>query len=258
MTSKTPLTESDLHAYLDGELDSERCREVQAWLADHPQDVQRLRDYEKQTQSLRDMFDPVLSEALPLSLQAGTVQALRHGRRRSLLRVAAAMAYLMVGAVIGYGTNQWLINSPQARTIAALPQQALLAHAVYTPEVVHPVEVTAEQEEHLTKWLSKRLGTPLRVPHLSILGFELVGGRLLPDNSGAAAQFMYENAQGKRLTLYVKVMPKGSRETAFRYQQRDGVSVFYWVDGILAYALSGQVEKQSLLQVANEVYRVLN
>jgi len=51
--------------------------------------------------------------------------------------------------------------------------------------------------------LSKRLNRTLTIPSLHEYGFELVGGRLLPGEDGPAAQFMYQNANGERLTLYM-------------------------------------------------------
>jgi hypothetical protein len=106
-----------------------------------------------------------------------------------------------------------------------------LYHAVYSPEVRHPVEVGAAEQEHLVNWLSKRLGAKLRAPLLTREGYELVGGRLLPGDSGAVAQFMYQDAKGKRLTLYVSRLAAENRDTAFRFSQEDKVAVFYWTRG---------------------------
>jgi anti-sigma factor RsiW len=60
------------------------------------------------------------------------------------------------------------------------------------------------------------------------------------------------------LTLYVRVNADDSRETAFRFAQEHGVGVFYWLDGKLGYALSGELERNELLRVATAVYRQLN
>jgi anti-sigma factor RsiW len=140
----------------------------------------------------------------------------------------------------------------------ALVRQAAIAHVVYTPEVRHPVEVGADQEAHLAAWLSKRLGASVKVPHLGETGYELVGGRLLPGATGPAAQFMYQDGRGQRLTLYVRTDAGGSRETAFRYARENNVGVFYWVDGPFGYALSGDLDKPELLRVAQLAYRQLN
>lgn len=122
----------------------------------------------------------------------------------------------------------------------------------------HPVEVGADQEAHLVAWLSKRLGTALKIPQLGGIGYSLVGGRLLPGEQGPVAQFMYQDAQGQRLTLYVRTNREQGRETAFRFAQDGSVRVFYWIDHGLGLALSGEIEKEELLRVATTVYQQLN
>lgn len=138
-------------------------------------------------------------------------------------------------------------------------QQAAVAHAVFQPELRHPVEVTAEQQEHLVQWLSKRLGHPLKVPALHAQGFELMGGRLLPGDSGARAQFMYQNTAGVRITLYIGVMdkPATAAETAFRFYTDGPVPGFYWVDQGFGYALSGELSRPVLLNLATSVHQQL-
>ena len=119
--------------------------------------------------------------------------------------------------------SKTFLMSASARTtsdrIATFAQQAASAHVVYTPEVLHPVEVGADQEAHLVKWLSKRLGADIKAPSLVSVGYQLLGGRLLPGDSGPAAQFMYNNESGKRLTLYVRTKAKDNEATEFRFEQ---------------------------------------
>jgi anti-sigma factor RsiW len=138
--------------------------------------------------------------------------------------------------------------------MAAFVHQAAVAHAVYTPDVRRPVEIPAEQEEQLVKWLSKRLNAKVRPPRLGALGYELIGGRLLPGASGPVAQFMYHDASERRLTLYVSADNKDNKDTAFRFAQEGDVSVFYWIDGRFGYALSANIGKTELAQLATAVY----
>jgi len=111
------------------------------------------------------------------------------------------------------------------------------------------------------QWLSKRLNRQLKVPNLSAAGYELVGGRLLPGENGARAQFMYQNAAGERVTLYVGAIEgaaaKGVGETAFRFTSESGVASFYWVDQGFGYALTGRLPRQGLLVLAESVYKQL-
>ena len=245
------LPESDLHAYVDGRLAEDRRREVDQFLATHPEDMERARVYQEQNQALHALFDGVLSEPLPTQWQNP-----RRGWKSLVKPVAAAALWIVIGGWLGWS----LRGTYNGRSAATIPfaRQAATAHAVYTPEVRHPVEVTAAEEEHLVNWLSKRLGNRLQVPHLSSLGYELVGDRLLPGEQGPVAQFMYQEKNGQRLTLYVKTDVKAQRETAFRFAQEGNVSVFYWIDHRLSYALSGELRKDDLLRIANVVYEKLN
>jgi anti-sigma factor RsiW len=130
---------------------------------------------------------------------------------------------------------------------------------VYSKDQRRPVEVAADQEQQLVTWLSKRLGTEVHAPRLASVGYELVGGRLLPGDSGPVAQFMYQDSAGQRLTLYVTheaPQPTG-RDTAFRFGKAGAVNVFYWVDRGFGYALSGAIERPELMRVSQEVYRQL-
>ena len=167
------------------------------------------------------------------------------------LRAAAALALVVVGGAAGW----WLHGAVPDRTPAALfVRQTTIAHAVYTPEVRHPVEVTADQEAHLVKWLSKRLEAPLIAPSLGAAGYALVGGRLLPASEGPAALFMYESERGERMTLYVQSPGEDVPETAFRYEHDGGIGVFYWIDRPLSYAISGEMDRARLLRLAQAVY----
>ncbi|MBA5685472.1 anti-sigma factor family protein [Rugamonas apoptosis] len=145
-------------------------------------------------------------------------------------------------------------DGPPTAEGQALARSAAVAHAVYSPEQRHPVEVGADQQQHLVTWLSKRLGAPLHPPQLGALGYTLIGGRLLPGQSGPVAQFMYDNAGGKRLTLYVSTEQRHNNSTAFRFAQEGQVGVFYWIDGRYGYALSGALDRTALARLADAVY----
>ena len=243
------VTEAELQAYVDGRLDSARRAAVEAYLAATPTAAEKVRAYGLQNEQLHALFDATLDEPIPEALRVRPAQ-----RTPSPLRYTALLTATLVGAMLG-----WTLRGERAPTIVqTMPQRAAMAHLVYAPEVMHPVEVRASEEEHLVKWLSKRLGGPVHAPQLSDVGFELVGGRLLPDQTGPAAQFMYQDARGERLTLYVRQAQKGNRETAFRYAQEGKVGVFYWVEGPFGYALSGEFERSQLLRVAENVYRAFN
>src|SRR5512133_145419 len=244
------ISETDLHAYADGQLDEARRLRVQAHLAHDAEAAENVRVWSAQNQALRALYNPILNEPVPQRLLAARAQKSRWPYY--------ALAAGAMGLSFGLG---WMGRSYQADRMvdmAALPHRAAIAYAVYAPEVRHPVEVGAEQQDHLVKWLSKRLGHELKVPLLTQQGFDLVGGRLLPGGKGPVAQFMYQDSRGQRITLYVSRRDAEPQDTAFRFSQEDKVAVFYWIDGKLGYALSAEMDRARLLTVATVVYRQLN
>lgn len=256
--TRQAISEAQLHALADGVLPEGQRAAVDAHLRAHPQDAARVDAWREQNRQLRALFDPVLDEAVPPALlQAASPPAANGAWQRHAMQAAAAIVLVIAG-----GAGGWLLRGDggdmRAASPLALARSAAIAHAVYTPEVRHPVEVGVEQEAHLVQWLSKRLGTKLQPPALSPLGYHLIGGRLLPgDGDGLVAQFMYEEGGGKRLTLYVAKERAGRQETAFRYTQEKDLGVFYWIDGQMGYALSARLPKAELGKIADAVYAQL-
>ncbi len=250
------VNEEDLHAFVDGSLTDARRLEVEAWLAAHPADAERVQEWVGQNQALHAAFDSVLNEPLPIHL----VRAARRQASHTPYKAIAAALAVVASGLIGYGfgmvSAQQVVNSPMAST-QPFVRDAAIAHAVFSPEVRHPVEVEAAHAEHLVSWLSKRVGTELKAPDFAVLGFELLGGRLLTGESGPVAQFMYQDAIGRRVTLYVRRAVAENQETSFRHVTENGVEVFYWIDRDFGYALSGQIAPGDIRKLAGVAYSQL-
>lgn len=251
------IDDNNLHQYVDGFLDAERRLEVEAWLAGQPAEGRRVRAWTEQNRLLHQEFDPVLNEAIPQRLLVAARESPRVGGALRWAQAAAGIGILAVAGLIGYGIGLREAVPTAVVGFAPLPRAAAVAHAVYAPEVRHPVEVAAADAGHLVAWLSKRLDRELEAPDFSADGYALLGGRLLPGERGPVAQFMYESPEGQRLTLYVRreesaTGPDG--DTAFRYAVEDGVGVFYWIDHDSGFALSGDLDRAALLSLAHAAY----
>jgi len=251
--SSQSLNEDRIQAYVDGQLDEADRQSFEELLQQNKELAARVVAYRQQNDLLRQMFNPVLDEPVPERL------ALPRERKPWFsFGVAASLALVLSGGALGWFVRGAVAPTAAEIALASLPQSARVAYVTYAPEVVHPVEVDAKQEAHLVKWLSKRLGADVRAPDLTTLGFGLVGGRLLPADTGPAAQFMYEDSQGNRMTLYVRQNHGEQTNSAFRYQQQNSDKTFYWVDGDLGYALTATIDKPRLMQAANRVYHALS
>ena len=284
--------DNTLHAWLDGELLPERRAEVDAWLREHPEAAARVREWAEDAAALRARLDGVLDEPVPPALAnvvwgaapaLAVAPAVPAAGAPAWVRWAAALAVFALGGVVG-AALMWraqpalLAAGGHRAAEPAWVQRAAVAHAVYVPEQRHPVEVSA-QEEHLSRWLTKRLDVPVKLFDLRAQGFELVGGRLLPDASGPSAQLMYQSvaapgasgvasvagasgsaATAQRVTVYLR-KPDDATPAAFAYERQGELGLFYWVEGRSAhggptgYALVGALPRERLLALAEAIYR---
>lgn len=263
--TNTPIPPDELMALIDGVLDPDRVRQIEQ-RAQHDADLATtIAVLRAQHQALRASLAPVLEETIPPRLLQ-----VRTPSRWSFQRVAAVLVWISIGITLGglaswqYASHRGFAHSVFARRGAApdLPRfvhQAAVAYAVYAPEVRHPVEVASTDAKALNSWLSKRLQRSMQAPDLSPFGFVLMGGRLLPaELTKPAAQFMYEDRQGQRVTLYLRGMAEPTPETAFRFAEQAGVNTFYWVEGDWGYALSGKLSRAQLLHLAHAIHRGLS
>ena len=255
---ETALSEAEIQALIDDRLPADRAEAAQATLATDPELAARIAAQRADRAALRAALAPVANEPIPDRLRLDHI-APRGNTLAPLRRIAASLALIGIGAVGG-----WQIAengpAPAAQPMMRLAAEAQLAHAVYSVEVVHPVEVAVTEDDtaetHLMAWLSKRLGHPLAAPDLSSQGFTLIGGRLLPADQGPAAQLMYEDKSGQRVTLYVAATP--GTETAFRFREgAEGMASLVWVAAGLGFALSGPMDRDALWPLAEAAYHAL-
>lgn len=288
-TTNDPLRPDDelLSAWLDHELDETTMQRVQVWLRQHPEDAARVRLWAADRDALRSRLDAELDQPLPPAWRervfaepgGGLASAMSGGGPGAVWWASAAAVALATGLAGGAGGWWWARHDAagvlaQARPAGGAPNAAepwprfaALAHTVYVPERRHPVEVAVEgdeaaqraQEAHLSGWLTKRLDVPVKLFDLRDQGFRLVGGRLLPEGNGPCAQLMYEDTAGQRVTVYLRRAGTGtgtaaaSAPAAFRYEQVQGLSLFYWVEGATGYALVGPLPRDRLLALAEAI-----
>ncbi|MCC6735001.1 MAG: anti-sigma factor [Bauldia sp.] len=251
-----PIGDADLAAYTDGRLLPERAAAVEAWLAlpENAGERARMERWRRQDSALRAAFDPILSEPVPPRLEAvlGTT-APRRGRRLRWLVPATIAAAIGIAVGLGGGRVLW---SPQPALARELADVGMSAHAVYSREVRHAVEVGVDDEAHLVSWLSNRLDTPIEPPDLSARGLTLLGGRLVPDEGRPAAQLMYEDANGQRYSLLIARTDEPAT-TAMAYAWVPDICAFYWVEGTVGYVFAGPENRSHVEELSRAVLEQL-
>lgn len=255
MTERRPeITEFDLNGFVDGRLSEIRRAEVASYLSTHPRIERQVNDFQRLNSLLRSVYDQVLDEPVPHSLLRAAVMG-RRSRRMAVWRAALAASvvvfFTLVGGLGGWYAREKIGQPPRWSDFA---RQAAVAHLVYAPDTNRPVEVTADQVSQLLAWVSQRLGAPITAPNLTRVGYRLIGGRVLPASDGSAAQLMYEGADGRRVTLYLRTDLSNQKEITFQMARNRDVNVWYWLDGPRGYALSGEIDRRELLKVARVLY----
>lgn len=242
-----PVTEDELHAYVDNELPADRRAAVEAWIAAHADDAARVSSWRAMNDALHAKYGAVADEPVPARLSMD--QLSRPPRRWMLGAIAASLLMFAVGGGAG-----WIARGASATpsTFANFTGDALQAHKLYVVEVRHPVEVAGNERAHLQQWLSKRCGYDVKAPELEATGLKLVGGRLLPGPAGPAAFLMYETASGERFTIYAS---RATTETTqMRYASNGGNGALFWADRGVGYVVSGTTDRDRLERVARMVY----
>ncbi len=250
MSSRAPVTEDELHAYVDGELPSDRMEAVESYLASNPEEAARVASWRAQAAAIRERWGGVHDEPVPDRLQVEKIAKRTSGVWRKVA-VAAAIAFL-IGGSAGWFGRELTATQSNTQIAKALADAAIEAHRLYINEVRHPIEVRAN-EEHLLRWLSRRVGSPVHAPDLSEEGLKLMGGRLLPGPRSPTALIMYEGTSGERVTI---TCTSAGREgqTAFKWRQSGEFGALAWIEGGLAFVVAGPAERERLDRLARQVY----
>jgi anti-sigma factor RsiW len=267
---QTPISEEDIHAYVDGSLAEHRREEIDRLLERDEALAAKISDYFSLNSMFHERYDRVLSEPVPKRLLPPEHKRWRDAANWPMFSGMAAALVLgvgigaagmmgshMGGATFVLGDGDSHVQRASFTPGESFARQSAIAHVMYAPDVTRPVEVGADKEEDLVKWLSGRLGTDVRPPLLTRIGFHLMGGRLLPGEEGPVAQFMYNDAKGERVTLCISHRKTNTDTTAFKLYQDGPVNVFYWIDGDFGYAVSGAIDRDTLLGLSHDVYSQL-
>lgn len=248
-----PITEDDLHAYVDDVLEPERRAEVGSYLAGHPDVAKRVAGFVDQRERLRAALAPIADEPLPPELN---LSRMIEGNRRRSPPAWWAIAAMLLLSVGGFGG--WIVRGSfeaPSGGVAALAQEAAYSYNVYAPDRIRPVEMRASDATQLVQWISSRLNRPVKVPDLAGSGYRLMGGRLVATQHGPAAMFMYDDDHGSRVVVLTRPMSSADQNAPMTEQLNGGATGFAWADDGIGYSLVGPAPTNSLKAIANEVRR---
>jgi anti-sigma factor RsiW len=250
MTGERPISEDDLHAYVDGVLEPARRAAVERHLADNPQTAVRVAGWQQANEALRRAVGWKAEEPVPSELNVGRIAASRMHRQWMPSRMAAS---ILVALLVGAGSG-WMAHTPGTQNgIESVAMEAATAQRVFAHDPMHPVEFSANEQDKLVHWVSLRLGRPVAPPDLTKSGYRLLGGRVIATEHGAGSMFLYEGADGERVTLFVRPMEQIDQNAKMQPVDMQHTSGFAWAKNGLGYSLVASNPVDGLHELANKV-----
>jgi anti-sigma factor RsiW len=254
MTENPVLDDTDLHAFIDGELDEARAADVAALVDADPALAARVAAFRSDKDLIARAYGGLIDRPLP---QEWIDQVKSGGRvRRSgwqpagrYMRGIAAMAAALVILLGG-----WLVYRtaviPQDEPIVA---EALAARdEALVPQTVVSDASPAERNE----MLASSLAMNVKAPDLSRMGYRLAAMRVYDGVAGAkAVELSYRDRSDRLFTLYLRHPSSPPRVDLLN---RDGMRICIWQDDVIGAVMVGRMSAGEMARLASLAYAGLS
>ena len=244
-----PVTDNDLHAYVDGFLDERRRPLVERHLAAHPEAAARVAAWQAVNASLREATSWKAREPVPAMLGLGRLIAARRARRWQPVRVAAG---ILLALAVGAGGG-WMARGPSLPGgITSVAMEASVVHRTFAVSFAGSAP-DATAQARLASWLAREIGHKITPPDLSRSGFRLVSAELVATEQGPACMFLYDSAQGMRITLFMRPMERRDVNAPMRPMHGRDTVGYVWARNGLGYGLVASERTETLRTLANQI-----
>jgi anti-sigma factor RsiW len=249
-----PITEADLLAYVDDQLDAARRIEVEEYLAHNPAEAVQVMADLKDRDALRMAFAADLPRPANATLEAAS--RLERGLvwqalSLKLRRMAAVVALMGFGWFAHSQIGLGITDSEASPTPPPFVEDALHSHETALlrarmasqPETAHydPAEILAE--------------TGIQLPALPD-DWRVLDAQVFPSRDGHSVEISVDASDLGRVSLFAAHVPVFNviEPTLARFDKAKAV---YWQTGQLAYALTGIGGDKAIERAAIRVSRKL-
>jgi anti-sigma factor RsiW len=271
---RPPVSEAELHGFVDGDIDRGRREAVEALLAASPEDAARVETWRRQNESIRAVFAPGETGPLPWSLP------LARGTEG-----VAARGHAAAGQAVASGAQAWrehwfapLIALSFASGALLAASAAYLAGRVNAPEAASAslegptppgmndtfvtrsmAALRAFEPPPATARLSPSGDGPGQdtaapiLPNLPVEGLKLAGVRALPGEQGQMACLVYARPDEADIALCVEKAGDPG-ETVPHVSGNFPSAAIYWRQRGANYALVGALPEAGLRSLADAVH----
>ncbi len=262
------ISEDELHAFIDGELDEARLQQIVAQIATVPALAERVAQFRKDRETLVQIYGPLIDRPLPERLKSERLMPralVPHGllqrlveqgmrgtayARASMAGAIVAAATLVIAAWLGHGllftggaTDALVATALAARDGKLVPESQIAAAAVAAPDVRDRI-------------VASNLAVSVKAPDLRKAGYDLTTLNVYSDGTGRhSLQLTYHNPQGRIFTVYL-TRPSGPQ--GFELTERGAMRICVWLNEELSAVMVGEMSSDEMLRVASLTYADLN
>ena len=243
MSDGLDISDYELNAYIDGELDADRTRAVAARLASDPALASRVAGYQSDMAMLKKIYGPMADPAQSRPYLALKAQGRRHFAPS--WRLTGAIAALLLLAI---GLSPLAYRLWSAGPFGEIVTAALAARQ-------EPGEKTLNVAGNALQYdaaVSAAVSEQVKVPDLAKMGYHLVSIRLYPSApGGSAAEFLYRDQANRLFSVYLRHSDGTARFDQF---ERQGLRVCVWQDDQLGMVMAGDVTTAAMQRLASLAY----
>lgn len=246
------ITDYDLHAYVDGQLDVRRRKTVEAYLDRHSDAAARVRDYMAYNDLLKQAHDGIADEQVPHRLMS-VLYRTRKSIFPVMMKTAAVLALCLVSASGGWFSAQQ--SQPAGQVMAAADNdvvgrflQQVSLNTLQKPDEM--LDINAGIKTDPLNFLTQKVALEMQAPDLTAAGYSIQGRRLVTGGEQEFVELSYGNGAGETVKLYMKTRwDKEIPDIKFNRQNNHGIA--FWQEGPLVYALRGDMNETEATRLAD-------
>ena len=231
------ISELEIHAYVDGELEPVRARDIEGAEAANSALALRIAGYRADKALLKRAYAPLAEAPLPaawLDLIQNHAPAKPAYSWRMIGAIAATILVLLAG--IGIYVAQ------TGRPAGDVVQAALDVRDDASIEVNNLAEA-----RRYDATLARMVNTHIKVPDLQRMGYRVTRLGLY----GQAAEVQYRDAQNNLFTLYLRA---SDGKTRFDQFNQRGLRICVWQDDRISTVMAGTMSAAEMQRLASLAY----
>ncbi len=242
------LDDEVLVAYIDGQLEDDVARQVEAALLENPIAQAKIRKLKDTSSILKQPFDQLLNTPLSPDF-ANTIMSKKVVTMPDKrLQIALASAFVTVLFFLGIGTG-YIYNNYQQQTIQKSQAdswiQAVVDYQILYGRQTLENPAPALQEVNQTRQrLGEILGNDLLIPDLMGEGLLFKRGQVLEFRGNPVIQLAYLPEQGKPVAYCITKI--NTNNQALVQGSSKGLSYLHWQKDGYGYILVGDIPEKKL------------